>query len=89
MTLAIYILWNVIAFFLVGYDKRQAQKGGQRIQEKTFFYDAFFLGAAGVLFGLYFFHHKTKHRSFVIIIPLLLLWNLAVLYYLWIQGVLF
>ncbi|KAB2954644.1 DUF1294 domain-containing protein [Heliorestis acidaminivorans] len=87
MTLFIYLLWNVIAFFLVGYDKRQAQRGGQRIQEKTFFYDALFLGALGVLLGLYFFRHKTRHRAFTWGIPLLLILNLAILYFFWKQGV--
>jgi uncharacterized membrane protein YsdA (DUF1294 family) len=82
----VYVLWNLAVFMLVMIDKRRACRAGRRIRERTFFGLALFFGAAGILLGMYAFHHKTRHMSFVIGIPLLLLLNLAGWYILWRPG---
>ena len=73
----VYLLWNLVAFLLVLLDKRRARRGEWRVKERTFFLWALLFGAAGVWLGMYVFHHKTRHLSFVIGIPLLLLLNIA------------
>lgn len=81
--LVLYLIWNFAAFYLVGSDKRRAQRNHWRIRERTFFGMAILFGAAGVLSGMYLFRHKTRHMTFVIGMPLLLLLNLFFLYIFW------
>ena len=66
------IIINVLAFALFGMDKRFAQKGNWRIPEKLLFITSIFSGAAGAIVGMYFFHHKTLHKSFKYGLPLIL-----------------
>lgn len=71
--LLIYIIAiNLIGFFLMGIDKRKAVRGKWRIREKTFFIIALLLGSLGVLIGMYVFRHKTRHLSFSLGIPTIL-----------------
>lgn len=79
--LAVYLLWNFAAFLLVMLDKRQARRGRWRIPERNFFLWALCFGAAGILFGMYAFRHKTRHATFVFGMPLLLIVNIACYYY--------
>ena len=75
---------NVLAFFLMGSDKRKAELGRWRIPERTLFLSGIVGGGVGAIAGMQLFRHKTKHRSFTIGMPLiLLLWiiGLAVLLY--------
>lgn len=55
---------SVVLFFLMGYDKRQAQHQGRRISEKTLFAWALLGGALGGWLGMTQFHHKTRHWYF-------------------------
>lgn len=72
---------NVLAFFLMGIDKRKAELGRWRIPERTLFLSAFLGGGVGAIAGMQLFRHKTKHRSFTVGMPLILL--------LWIIGLSF
>lgn len=66
---------NLIAFILYGIDKHKAVRHEWRIPEKTLILMAFFGGAVGALFGMLFFHHKTRKWTFRILVPLaLFLW---------------
>ncbi|HHV29260.1 DUF1294 domain-containing protein [Acetivibrio mesophilus] len=62
---------NIVGFILSGVDKYKAARSLWRIQEKTFFWLVLMGGAPGVYLGLLFFRHKTRHRSFMIGIPLI------------------
>lgn len=84
-----YILWNIVTFILMMLDKRRARQQDSRIRERTLFLCALFFGATGVLIGMYRFRHKTRHWSFIMGIPFLLLLNTACYYLLWRQGWLF
>ena len=75
------LLWNMVTFGLMRYDKGQARKQGQRISERTLFLCAFLFGALGIWGGMYSCRHKTKHKTFLIFIPVFLLINLFVYYY--------
>ena len=74
------IIINFISFILVAIDKRKAIKNKYRISEKTFFIFSFIGGSLGTLLGMFQFHHKTKKLKFLIGIPILLLFNILVLY---------
>ena len=67
------LIVNIIAFFLMGIDKKKAQTGAWRIPEKTLFLSALLGGGVGAIAGMQLFRHKTRHRSFVIGMPLILL----------------
>lgn len=73
---------NLIAFIVMGYDKTKAIHKERRVPERRLFLIAALGGALGMLFGMRFFHHKTKHRSFTAGIPALLVLN-AVLVMIW------
>ena len=62
---------NALEFFLMGWDKRQARKGGRRTPEKTFFLLALLGGSPGAILGMYAFRHKTKHWYFAVGMPLI------------------
>ena len=68
---------NVLAFALMGIDKAKARRGAWRIPEKALFLAAIIGGSVGALLGMYAFRHKTKHRSFVIGMPVILLLQAA------------
>ena len=77
----IIIIWCFImsfaCFMAMGIDKLKARAKKWRIPERSLFLLAALGGALGGLLGMLAFRHKTKHRSFVIGMPLLLLLNIA------------
>lgn len=83
--LMIYLLIvNALGFLLMLIDKWKAVHDRWRIPEKTLFLTAILGGSIGALVGMYLFRHKTKHRSFTIGIPaILILQCAAAAYCLW------
>jgi uncharacterized membrane protein YsdA (DUF1294 family) len=77
------LIFNLLGFLLMGWDKQKAKTEKWRIKESTFFWIALLGGAVGVWLGMRKFHHKTLHRSFRIGIPICIVWNLFFLYFLW------
>ena len=63
---------NVLAFVLMGLDKRRARRDQWRISEKTLFLPAVLGGSLGAIAGMRLFHHKTKHWYFRYGLPALL-----------------
>ncbi|MEG2348183.1 MAG: DUF1294 domain-containing protein [Clostridia bacterium] len=80
--LAIYIiLINFISFFTMKQDKTLAIHHNRRISEKTLFSFALILGGPGIWAGMYKFRHKTKHMNFVIMVPVLVIFNIICIYF--------
>lgn len=75
------ILLNAASFILMGIDKYKSSHNKWRISERTLFVMALLGGSAGVLCGMYFFHHKTRHKSFIYGIPIIILIQLLAAYY--------
>lgn len=71
-------VWNTCVFALYGQDKAAAKRGANRISENTLFLAAACMGALGALFGMYIFHHKTRHPKFKLGVPVLMIVNTAV-----------
>lgn len=81
--LILYIIGiNLLGFCLMGIDKSKARRNKWRIREQTLFLVSLLFGSIGVLVGMYVFRHKTRHRSFVIGIPLILILQLLCLHFL-------
>lgn len=81
--LVVYLLlMNVIGFGIMGVDKRRAVKRMWRIPERTLFLIALLGGSIGTNLGMQKFRHKTKHMSFVVGVPVILVVQLVVAIYL-------
>lgn len=79
------LVMNLFGFCLMGWDKRQACKKAYRIPEKQLFLISVLGGSVGTWWGMYFFHHKTKHWYFVWGMPLILVLHLGVAYLLFVK----
>ena len=71
------VVINVILFAMMGIDKYKARKGLWRIPEKTLFGLAIAGGSIGGILSMKVFRHKTKHWSFRLGFPLILLVQIA------------
>ena len=77
--LCIYLLAvNVLLFALMGIDKWKAKNGRWRIPEKALFLTAALGGSIGGIAGMQLFRHKTKHLSFKLGFPAILIAQLAI-----------
>ena len=72
---------NVLAFSLMGIDKRKARQNRRRVPEKWFFLLALLGGSPGAILGMYTFRHKTRHWYFKWGIPAILLLQLAIFWF--------
>ena len=72
------ILINALSFMLMLLDKYNARKKLWRIPEGTLLATAFAGGSLGALAGMYLARHKTKHLSFSLGIPFLLLLHIII-----------
>lgn len=72
------IAFNTASFIMMGIDKNAAIKGNYRIPERTLMALAAFGGSLGAITGMLVFRHKTKHKKFVIGVPLLMVFNAAI-----------
>jgi uncharacterized membrane protein YsdA (DUF1294 family) len=72
---------NAAAFLMMGLDKSRARRNRWRVPEKQLFTVSAAGGAAGAWLAMSVFRHKTKHKSFVLGIPGLLLLHIGLFYY--------
>ena len=73
------VMASIVGFVAMGMDKHKARAGGWRTPERTLLLCAALGGAAGVWAGMRVFHHKTRHKRFLILVPLFLLMQLLLL----------
>ncbi|TFE25819.1 DUF1294 domain-containing protein [Cohnella luojiensis] len=64
---------NLLALFLMAHDKSQARNRGRRVPERTLFLTAAVGGAIGAIAAMRIWRHKTKHVSFVVGMPAVLI----------------
>lgn len=77
------IIINVIAYVVMWYDKYQAVKKRQRISENKLLLLALLLGSIGIFAGMKApIYHKAAKPIFKIGIPLLIVLNVVVVYFL-------
>ena len=80
--MTIYLLLiNAVGFGVMLYDKYLAKNNLWRIPEKTLFSIAVFGGSVGCLLGMYTARHKTRHKSFTLGIPAILLTQLIAVWF--------
>jgi len=64
---------NLTGFGLMSADKQKAVRHQWRIPEKTLFLISLIGGSVGVLLGMLLLRHKTRHNSFKLGIPLIII----------------
>lgn len=69
---------NLVTFGFYGYDKRQAKKSGWRVPELNLHWLAMLGGAVGGILGQVAFNHKTRKRTFHIVLWSSLLVHLVI-----------
>ena len=77
----ILICINVVTFLVYGIDKWKAKKGSWRISEATLLILAVIGGSIGAMLGMKVWHHKTQHKKFKYGLPLILLAQIATIYF--------
>ena len=77
-----FMIINLVGFVMMCVDKQLAIHHKNRVPERVLFLIAIIGGSLGGILGMYAFRHKTKHLSFVIGMPVLLLAQIIVLYFL-------
>lgn len=76
--IALYLVAiNLIAYILYAIDKYKSKRQKWRISEKALIMVALLGGSIGALFAMKIFHHKTKHKKFTIVVPLILIMQIA------------
>ncbi len=77
--IVIYLLIiNTLGLLTMYVDKQRAKKKQYRIPEKTLFMCAALGGSIGSMVGMQLFRHKTKHKTFTIGMPAILIAQVAV-----------
>ncbi|MCD7739246.1 MAG: DUF1294 domain-containing protein [Lachnospiraceae bacterium] len=79
LILIYFAIVTLVAFVLMGIDKRKAKKGAFRIPEASLFLSALLGGSIGSVAGMLVFHHKTNHWYFQAFMPLITLLQVTAL----------
>ena len=77
---------SLINFFAYAIDKIKAKFSWWRIPEKTLLLTSFFGGAVGGSLAMMICRHKTKHWYFVAVNAIGLIWQVALVLYLFFMG---
>ncbi len=75
----IYIVWNLVVFFMVGLDKLKAKNHWYRISEFTLLFSSFAMGGVGASIGMIVFHHKISKLKFRILVPIAIVLNILLI----------
>ena len=88
------IVINIVTFLVYGIDKwrptsgrllptgrKKAKQGSWRISEATLLILAVIGGSIGALLGMKVWHHKTMHKKFKYGLPLILMAQIALIYF--------
>lgn len=76
--IAYFVVSNVYAIGLTAYDKKMAgRRKHRRVPEKTLLLTAALSGCVGMYITMHLIHHKTKHKKFMIGIPVIFLLEAA------------
>ena len=81
-TIVYYLIaLNIVTFLVYGIDKIKAKQKIRRIREASLLVLAVLGGSIGALLGMYVWHHKTMHKKFKYGLPLILLAQIAIIYF--------
>lgn len=72
---------SVIAVFITIYDKAAAKTGKRRVPEKTLMLIGLFGGATAMYCVMQLVRHKTKHKKFMIGLPVFIVLHIVLIIY--------
>lgn len=75
------IIINIIGFVLMKKDKEYAMNEKRRVRESTLLATAAVGGSLGIYAGMYKFNHKTLHKQFTILVPMIIVVQVALVMY--------
>ena len=76
------LILNFVTVLVYGIDKFKAKKGKWRIPESTLLLLAVLGGSIGAWLGMRVWRHKTQHKKFKYGIPVILILQVALCFYL-------
>lgn len=86
--LAGYLLLNAFVFLVYAHDKWKARRGRWRTSEAFLLGLAALGGGAGAALAVYLVRHKRRKPLFAVGVPLLLVLQLTLAFWLWREGLL-
>lgn len=81
MYIYVWVIMNAAAIGFMFIDKRKARRKQRRVSERVLFTMAVIGGSIGIWLGMYMFRHKTKHNSFRLGIPTIVIFQIILLIY--------
>lgn len=76
-----FAIINLCAFVAFGIDKLKARRDAWRTPESTLLLLAAIGGSFGSFLGMKVWRHKTQHKKFTILVPLLMAIHIAIISY--------
>ena len=77
------LLINLITYFTYAADKTKARQHKWRIPERTLILLAILGGSPAALLAMYHYHHKTRHLKFKLGIPIILIIQIIIPFFLY------
>lgn len=77
---------NALTFFMFGWDKYVAERGGWRISESSLLMLSFLGGTPAAFMAMPFFRHKTRKGSFRVKFMLMVVLQVCTVSYLMVSG---
>jgi len=82
LIISIYLLMiNIFGYFIITLDKKRAARRAWRISEKKLFSIALLGGGIGEFTAMMQYKHKTRHLSFMVGIPMIIVIQIILLMY--------
>ena len=88
VTICYITIVSIIAVIITAKDKIRAINGGRRTPEATLLLLSALGGSVMMLVMMLLIRHKTKHKKFMIGIPLIIILQVVAIYYLARMGIL-
>ncbi len=79
--IALYlVIINLVSIIVCKYDKNAARKRKGRVSEKSLFLLCFVGGSPAMYICMRVIRHKTKHKRFMIGIPIIIILQIAIVF---------
>lgn len=88
VTISYITVLSIVSVIVTAHDKLSAERGGRRVPEKTLLVLSALGGSAVMLLMMCLIRHKTRHKKFMIGIPLIIILQVLALFYLNKWGIL-